>query len=89
MIPPWDVSIMRRNYFALVAFLQLLSVGGSGAAMAQNFNEQNLQTQLNQMAPAPQIPPPDFNIGRSSQPSTAHAQHRVHRHKTQQSPANK
>ena len=87
MIPPWDVSIRRRNYFALVAFLQLIIVDNSGAAMAQNFNEQNLQTQLNQMAPAPQIPPPNFNVGRSSQPSTAHAQHRVHRQKKLQAPA--
>jgi hypothetical protein len=80
---------MQRNYFVLVAFLQLIIVDNSGTAMAQNFNEQNLQTQLNQMAPAPQIPPPNFNVGRSSQPSTAHAQHSVHRQKTQQAPAGK
>jgi hypothetical protein len=85
MIPPWDESIMRRNYFALVAFLQLIIVDNSGAAMAQL----NLQTQMNQMAPTPQIPPPNFNVGRSSQPSTAHAQHKVHRQKTQQAPAGK
>jgi hypothetical protein len=77
---------MRRNYFVLVAFLQLIIVGNSGAAMAQNFNMQNIQTQLNQ-GPSQQIPPPNFNVGRSSQPSTAHAQHRVHRQKKQQAPA--
>jgi hypothetical protein len=86
MMPPWDVSIRRRNYFALVAFLQLIIVDNFSAAMAQNFNEQNLQTQLNQ-GPSPQIPPPNFNVGRSSQPSTARAQHKAHTHKKQQSPA--
>jgi hypothetical protein len=86
MIPPWDVSITQRNYFALVVFLQLIIVVGSGAAMAQNFNMQNLQTQLNQ-GPSPQIPPPNFNVGRSSQPSTARTQHKAHTHKKQQSPA--
>jgi hypothetical protein len=77
---------MRRNYFVLVAFLQLIIVNCSGAAMAQNFNQQNLQTQLNQ-GPSPQIPPPNFNVGRSSQPGTARAQHRGHTHKKQQGPA--
>jgi hypothetical protein len=86
MTPPWDASIVRRNYFALVAFLQLIIVDNSGAPIAQNFNNQNLQTQLNQ-GPSQQIPPPNFNVGRSSQPGTARVQHRGHTNKRQQSPA--
>jgi hypothetical protein len=77
---------MRRNYFVLVAFLQLIIVNNSGAAMAQNFNMQNIQTQMDQ-GPRQQIPPPNFNVGRSSQPGTARAQHAGHAHKKQQGPA--
>jgi hypothetical protein len=89
MIPPWDESIMRWNYFAFVAFLQLLIVDNSGAAMAQNFNEGNRQQQLQQMLPSPQTQTPNFNVGRSNQTSAAQIQRKVHRHKVQQSPAAK
>jgi hypothetical protein len=85
MIPPWDESIRRWNYFVFVAFMQLIIVDNSGAAMVQNFNEQNLQAQLNQITPAPQIPPPNFNVGRSSSPGMASVQHRRHAHNRQSS----
>jgi hypothetical protein len=75
---------MRRNYFALVAFLQLIIVDNSSAAMAQNLN---LQTQMNQMAPTPQPVTPDFRVGRSSQPNMGHtnrAHHSVHHEREKQ-----
>jgi hypothetical protein len=75
---------MRPPYFLLVAFLQLMSVDNPGAAMAQDLN---LQTQMNQMAPTPQLPAPDLSVGRTTQPGTRrpeHAQHTVQRkHKKQ------
>jgi hypothetical protein len=89
MILPWDVSITRRNYFVLVAFLQLIIVDNSGAAMAQNFNEGNRQQQLQQILPSPQTQTPNFNVGRSNQTSAAQIRRKVHRYKVQQSPAAK
>lgn len=73
MIPPWDVSIIGRNYFALVVFLQLIIADNSGAAMAQNLN--SIQQQMNQINTIPQLPAPDLSVGRSNQPSTAPAEH--------------
>jgi|GEM_PF-6829112 len=74
MMLPWDVSIRRRNYFALVAFLQLIIVDNSGAAMAQNFNNQNIQEQVKERQ-APQNTTIDFNVGRSNQPRAARAEY--------------
>jgi hypothetical protein len=65
---------MRRNYFALVVFLQLIIVDNSGAAMAQNFNPQSLQIQMEQRTPSLQSQPqtPDFRVRGSIQPNTKH-----------------
>jgi hypothetical protein len=88
MIPLWDVSIMRQTYLVFVAFLLLLLVDNSSATLAQNLN---LQTQMNQMAPPPQLPSPNLSVGRSSQPNTVHSRsgrHTLHhQQKKQQTPA--
>jgi hypothetical protein len=75
---------MRRNYFALVVFLQLIIVDNSGAAMAQNFNPQSLQIQMEQRTPSLQSQPqtPDFSVRGSIQPNTKRAEHP--RHETRQ-----
>jgi hypothetical protein len=90
MIPLWDVSIMRQTYLVFVAFLLLLLVDNSSAALAQNLN---LQTQMNQMAPPPQLPSPNLSVGRSHQPNagrTERSRHSVHRQqKKLQAPASR
>jgi hypothetical protein len=78
---------MRQTYSVLVVFLQLLLVTRPDVALAQ---DPNAQSRLQQMMPSPSVQTPDFNAGRSNQPSRAHAQHRVHRQKKkQQAPAGK
>jgi len=58
---------MRQTYLAIVVFLQLLLVAGSDMALAQNPNQQQ---QLQQMMPSPSVQTPNFNAGRSNQPTT-------------------
>jgi hypothetical protein len=68
---------MRRTYLVLVAFLQLALVSNPGTALAKNFNELNLQTQMDQRTPSLQSQPltPNFHVGHSNQPGTAHSTH--------------
>jgi hypothetical protein len=75
---------MRQTYLVLVVFLQLLLVIGPDTALAQ---DPNMQDRLQQMMPSPSVQTPNFNAGRSNQPSTAHAQRGFHRGKKQQAPA--
>jgi hypothetical protein len=72
MILPWDVSIRRRNYFALVAILQLSLVTGPDIATAQ---DRNIQQRLQERTPSLPVQTPDFNVGRSSQTTAKRAEH--------------
>jgi hypothetical protein len=90
MIPPLSVSILRLTYFLSVVFLQLMLVDNSTIAMAQNFNLQNLQQQLNERS-STQIPLPDLRVGRSSQSNirgSVHSRRAIHQHKAQEGSAN-
>jgi hypothetical protein len=82
MIPPQDVSIMQRTYLVLVAFMQLSMGVFPYDANAQSLN---LQTQMNQMAPAPQTPNFNLRSSQSNTPRAALAPHKIHRklHKSQ------
>jgi hypothetical protein len=68
------LSTYARNQFPAVVFLQLLA-GSVGAASAQDLN---LQNQMNQTAPAPQLPAPDFSVGRSGDATSSQTDHVAH-----------
>jgi hypothetical protein len=87
MIPLRQVSILRLTYLVPVVLIQLTLVDNPGVTVAQL----NLPVQMNITAPPPQIPSPNFNVGRTTQPPANYAKHRRHtirRYETQRGPVN-